>query len=36
MTGSALPIPPDLAGHIYGTRPRRTLAYFIVRQPPGG
>jgi hypothetical protein len=36
VTGSALPIPLDLAGHIYGTGPRRTLAYFIVRQPPGG
>jgi hypothetical protein len=35
MSGSALPIPPDPAGHIYGTRLRRTLAYFIIRQPRG-
>ena len=35
MSGSAPPIPPDPAGHIYGTRLRRTLAHFIVRQPRG-
>jgi hypothetical protein len=35
VSGSELPIPPDPAGHIYGTRVRRTLAYFIVRQPRG-
>ena len=28
-------IPPDPSGHIHGTRFRRTLAYFIVRQPRG-
>jgi hypothetical protein len=26
-------IPPDPAGHIYASRFRRTLAYFIVRRP---
>src|SRR5680860_1544614 len=28
-------IPPDLAGRIYPTRFRRTLAHFIVRRPRG-
>lgn len=32
--GSAA-IPPDPAGHIYASRFRRTLAYFIVRRPRG-
>jgi integrase len=33
--GTALPIPPDPAGQIQPRRFRRTLAYFIVRQPRG-
>ncbi len=35
VPGGKAPIPPDPCGHIYGTRFRRTLAYFIVRQPRG-